>query len=96
MLLLDAATGGRHQDPKYFKDNEWPRIVAGLLAAVSIYLLGLYLNRSPGKRYLDMETYEEVEFRPRHTLFFINMEYWGPIVAIITLGSIFVQKIKGG
>jgi hypothetical protein len=94
-VLIQVVTDAAFNDPKYFTNNAWPKIVAALLAGVTIYFVGLWLNRRPGRRYIDVETREEVEFGPRHTMFFIRMEYWGPLVVILTLVAVGIQQVKG-
>jgi hypothetical protein len=92
MQLLTDALFGKH----YFVEEAWPKIVAALVAGAIIWMVGLWLNKRPGRLYLDVETHEHVEFKPRHTLFFVNMEYWGPLIVIFTLISILVEKAKAG
>lgn len=59
-------------------------LVGGALTAAA----GLRLNRRPGKVLLDEQSGERVEVKPRHSLFWIKMEYWG--AALVVLGLVMV------
>ena len=54
-----------------------------LLAAPVVWLLGRWLNRDPGRALVDTRTGEQVRLRNRHTLFFLAMEWWGVVLAVL-------------
>ena len=57
-----------------------------VLGAVLIFVIGLRANRNM----VEETTYEKTGpvrvLRPRHTLYGIRMEYWGPISLVIYFG----------
>lgn len=54
-----------------------------LAATFGIWYLGRSLNMRPGKILIDPETGEKVELRQSHSFFWIPLEYWAFIGAII-------------
>jgi hypothetical protein len=50
-------------------------------SAILTLLLGLYLRRKKGKVFIDPESGDLVEIKPRHTLFFIPVLFWPLIFA---------------
>lgn len=62
-----------------------------LAATFGIWYLGNYLNSRPGRVLVDPETGEKVELRSTHTFFWIPMQYWAFIGAILC-----VLMIAGG
>lgn len=62
------------------------------LAGVAIWFLGKKFNTAPGRTMIDKQTGKEVVLRRKHSLFFVPMEYWGPIVAVIGLLIAFSAK----
>lgn len=71
-LTVDAVWG-----QGFYTTVEWPKLVAGLLAAVSIGVVGWLLNR------------EEKAWATTHRFFFVPMQYWAPVVLVATLWSFF-------
>lgn len=61
---------------EFYRDHGWPKVVAGLVAAVAVWFIGSYLNSRPGRALIDKQTGEEVVIRPSHDLFFIPMQWW--------------------
>lgn len=60
----------------------------GVLASgIAMWFLGRRLNDKPAKLLVDPETGEEVLMRHRndHTFFFIPMQWWGAVVAVLGL-----------
>lgn len=52
------------------------------LAGAAIWFLGKKFNTAPGRTVIDKQTGQEISLRRKHSLFFVPMEYWGPIVAV--------------
>lgn len=75
--LVDAALG-----TDFYTQTAWPKILAGLLAAVQIWFLGGKLNNKPDKTLIDPETQQAVRLVSKHTLFWIPMQYWAPICVV--------------
>ncbi|MED0972783.1 hypothetical protein COJ48_18115 [Bacillus cereus] len=83
-VFFESITG----DATYFQEHSWPMAVMFIISGLMSWYLGKYINKPSGKVYIDAETGEKVMFNKMHSLFFIKMEYWGPIlgvVAVITL-----------
>lgn len=84
MALSQLAVNALYGDG-FYTANAWPKNVAVILAALSIGLLGLYLNYIKRRTLVDEETGEDLGKSPSHYLFFIPIEYW----AVITLALFF-------
>ena len=57
--------------------------ICELLAAIAVWFTGVRLNRDADRRLLDPKTGREVVVRRRHTLFWIPMQYWAPVLGLI-------------
>ncbi len=51
-----------------------------LLAAVVNWFVGVRLNRAPGRLLVDPATGERVVLRARHSLFFLEMQWWSLVM----------------
>jgi hypothetical protein len=80
-------------DDRYYQTHAWPLAAALLVAAAVTWLWGSRLNRGPGRTVIDKQTgREEVIGGPgRHRLFFVPMQYWGPILAVGALVSLILR-----
>ena len=54
-----------------------PFVAGLLLAGVILIALGIYLNRGPLRKMIEPKTGRTYMGRPTHTLYYLNMEYWG-------------------
>ena len=72
----------------YYKTHSWPLALALVVAGALSWLVGNALNRRPAKVYIDKDTGKEVSFRSNHSLFFIKMHYWGPILVALAFASL--------
>jgi hypothetical protein len=57
--------------------------IAEILAGVALWFTGVRLNSQPGRQLVDPKTGRNVVLRRRHTLFWIPMQYWAPVLALI-------------
>ncbi len=60
--------------------NEYLAFATALALAISAtasWFIGKKLNEEGTKTLVDKETGEEIILKPNHSLFFINMQYWG-------------------
>jgi hypothetical protein len=92
-LASALIVGVAMQDRQYYQRHSWPKLVAAFVAAGLVWCLGRYLNRSPADRTLvDPNTGEQVVLKSgtRHAFFFMPMEYWGPIIAVLGIVLLFV------
>ena len=76
---------------EYYKTHSWPLAIAMCVAGVLTWLLGNALNRRQSKVLIEKETGREVSFRPNHSLFFVRMHYWGPILIALGFASLFFR-----
>jgi ATP/ADP translocase len=88
LLIAEYVTESLFGDEFYYQAHGWPKLLAFFLAGMVIWPLGKYLNSKQGKIMIEKETGKEVLIKPKHSLFFIPMEYWGPI--LLALGIIFL------
>lgn len=70
----------------YYSLQKWPMSLALFIAAIPIWFLGRYLNKNSERILLDPKTGEDVRVVSTHSLFWIRVEYWAPI--LIMLGVI--------
>ena len=72
----------------------WPLHSLMILGAILTFVVGSLLNR----KMLEETTYEKSGpvrvLRPRHTLYYIRMEYWGPIVLVIYFALIAYRSFR--
>lgn len=88
LLATEALVEAWFQDDRYYQAHGWPKLVAFVVAAVIVGVVGQKLKRRPGKVLIDPETGSEVIVGRNNTFFFIPMEYWAPI--LLVLGVIFL------
>jgi hypothetical protein len=85
-LGIEAAVSSLTGGSDFYRQAIWPIPLALVLSGAVCWFLGRRLNKPGGKTYIDKETGEEVILQnKRHSLFFIRMDYWGPILIIIAL-----------
>lgn len=77
----------------YRQHNGWLAPVVLVASALAIWLLGRRLNGQSGRVLIDEATGERVIMRPRHSLFWIRMEYWA---AVLALGAIWMAVARPG
>ena len=77
---IDAAMG-----QGFYTANSWPKVIAGIIGAISIGGIGYWLNSKPGKTLVDPNTGEQVELKQSHSLFWIPMQYWSVIFLAICI-----------
>jgi hypothetical protein len=82
-LAVELATETITGDDNYYQEKAWPFLIAMTLAGVLSYIVGRALNgRVGGRTGIDAETGKSVaNSGPVHSLFFIRMEWWGPILS---------------
>jgi MFS family permease len=80
-LILNATVGDG-----YYDHHKWPFAVSLIFSAAICWFLGNYLRTRSDRIAIDKETGKEfVVNQSRHTLFFIPMHYWSPILLLIAL-----------
>jgi hypothetical protein len=77
-------------DDRYYSTHEWPKLIGAFVAGCLALVIGGYLDdksEREAKVVIDKETGREVRLKSEHSLFFINVKYWGYI--IFAIGIIF-------
>lgn len=93
MILSDVISGIVFNDPDYYRKNRWVLSMSLLISGIFCFGLGKMINKTKEKTYIDKETQEEVKMtNPKSTLFFIPIEYWGPILWVLSLVQMFWPK----
>jgi hypothetical protein len=70
----------------YYDQHKWPVALSLICSAPICWFLGRYLRAKSDRIAIDNATGKEfVINQSRHTLFFIPMEYWSPILIVIAL-----------
>jgi hypothetical protein len=84
-LLAQLASNYLSNDKNYWDQNRWVLGLALLATGVTSWYLGRFLARRKARVVIDKETNEEMVLENKHSLFFIKMYYWGPILGVIGL-----------
>ena len=82
-LVTNIVTSSWFNQNNYFQNHAWAQMVALWFAGAGCWFLGRYLNGKPGRVLVDKATGQEVTIKPDHSLFFIKLEYWAPILLVI-------------
>lgn len=82
MILSQVAIDALYGDG-FYTENAWPKTAAAIVAALSVGLLGIYLNHIKRGTVVDENTGEVLGKSPSHTLFFIPVEYWAVIILAV-------------
>jgi len=79
-------------DPKAGDTIDKPFAYSLLVAGIASGILGYFLRRRPARTLVDKATGKEVVFRQSHSLFFVPMIYWGPILVACALYLLITGK----
>ncbi len=60
-------------------------IISLLIAGAFSWFMGNKWNEKEGQTLIDKATGEEIILKPNHSLFWIKMQYWGPIFGVLGL-----------
>lgn len=82
VLVLQSVSEALFGAGAYRQNGQWLPSLALLASALVVWLLGRRLNGRAARVLVDPATGEQVALRPRHSLFFIRMEYWAAAVAL--------------
>ncbi|MBS0472947.1 MAG: hypothetical protein JSR60_17890 [Proteobacteria bacterium] len=66
-----------------------------LLAAAMIFFLGRHLDDQPSRVFIEKATGQEFTIRRTHSLFFIGVSHWAPILAIVGVVLLGVKAFGG-
>lgn len=69
----------------------WPLLVSNVAAAALTWALGRFLNREPPAATVYEAAGPRTLLEPKHTLYFVRMEYWGPIFSALVLALVLTR-----
>ena len=69
---------------EFYTMNLWPKCLAGVVIAISVGILGYYLNVIKRQVMITPDTGVEVR-QEAHTFFFIPFQYWGVIILVLMI-----------
>ena len=87
LAVTQLVTDGVMRQKGYYSANAWPIILGSLIAAVAIWFLGRAMNEAPRSRSRRM-------YGASHSVFWVPMEYWGPIAFAGGVAVAIVLKFK--
>ena len=90
-LTMELVTEALFHDDLYYQSRSWPFALALALSGVIVWTLGKYLHARRARIVTDKLTGQDLTLAPRHTLFFIPMRYWGPLLLALSLLSFVVH-----
>ena len=79
-LIFNAEVG-----PGYYDHHKWPFAVSLIVSAAICWFLGDYFRKRPGRVVIDRQSGKEFTLNKAHTLFFIPMRWWAPILLLWAL-----------
>ncbi len=80
----------------FYSSHRWAFAVALLPAAALVHVLGDRLRKRKSRTLIDKDTGEEIVIdRSTHTLFFLPMRHWGPLLAALALALLAYEFLKG-
>ena len=85
LVTLQAGADALFGATTYRQHSGWLLPSVLLASALAVWLLGRRLNGRPGRALTDNATGEQVVLRPRHSLFFVRMEYWAAVLALAAI-----------
>ena len=75
-----------------FSDEKLFLFSTFLISAFLCWFVGKRINSSKPRLLIDPDTNEEILFKQKHTFWFISLEYWGFIWAIISIIVLFTSS----
>src|SRR6476660_8027821 len=84
-LTMELVTEALFHDDRFYQSHSWPLALAFALSGAIVWTLGNYLQARRDRLVIDRSTVLERMMAARHTLFFIPMRYWGPVLLALSL-----------
>jgi hypothetical protein len=72
----------------------WPLHLTLFAGAVATFGVGLLLNREPVEETIYERTGPKTVSSAPHTLYYVRMEYWGPIIFVVYVVASIVYQLK--
>ncbi|MFC5476366.1 hypothetical protein [Paraherbaspirillum soli] len=79
-LGIDAALGNG-----YYSSHPWAPALCLILSAVALWFFGSKLNNRPGRELIDPKTQERIILKKKHTVFWVPVQYFSILVAVIAV-----------
>jgi hypothetical protein len=89
-LITNSITG----EKAYWDAHKWPFAVSLFISAITCSVVGCFFHNRNARVLIDPENGKEVVLRESHTLFFIPMIWWGPILVVCGLIALGVEFVK--
>lgn len=88
LVLMESQVEAWKDDPTYYQDHGWPKLVGLLISASIVYGVARFLDARPTRTVIDKETGQEFQLGGGHTFFWLKIEIWSYILAV--LGVVFL------
>jgi len=88
-LVTNSVTGSG----AYWDEHKWPFAASLIVSATACWYFGRSLH-SRKRMLVDPGTGEQVVLRESHTLFFVPMLWWGPILVCIGVVMLVVELAR--
>lgn len=72
----------------------WPLHSLMIMGAILTFVIGSYMNRKMVKEVTYEKSGPVTTMKPRHTLYAIRMEYWGPITLALYLAFVAYRSFR--
>ncbi|HKQ37893.1 MAG TPA: hypothetical protein VJ063_07430 [Verrucomicrobiae bacterium] len=89
-LITNFVTGSG----AYWDAHKWPLAISLFVSAFTSWLVGRYFHNRKARVLIDPATGEEVILRKSHTLFFVPMMWWGPILVVFGIVALGMEFLK--
>lgn len=74
--------------------SRWPLHSLMILGAGLTFVLGRYFNRNMAEDTIYEKSGPVKVLRPRHTLYWVRMEYWGPIMLAFYFAFVAYRSLR--
>jgi len=85
LLLTEWSVERAFSDDNYYQAHGWPKLVGMLVAALLVWMMAKYFDSRQTETRIDAETGEKITVLAdhNHTLFFIPIRFWPPILIVL-------------
>ena len=91
LLASEFLTERYFADDRYYQQHGWPKLAAFFLAGFIVWVITILWKDAPGRVVVDKQTGTELVLKKSHSLFFIPMKYWAPILFALGIVFLFVR-----
>jgi hypothetical protein len=94
-LVANLAANAVSGDEVFWEQHRWPFAVSLIASGALSSIVGNVLRRKGTRTLIDPQTNEEVLLeRSHHSLFFIRMHHWGPILVTTAIGLLLWEALQ--